>query len=84
MLQQPSVRLRIDDGPNYLLLTDRRYDVVTADIIRPYDPGGEPLLGRVLPPGMVQWLPPYSDYQYRLIMRHVSAGISLRYSLAYG
>jgi spermidine synthase len=79
VLQQPNVHLRIDDGRNYLLLHDRRYDVVTADIIRPYDAGAANLYSveyfrlvrdALKPDGlMVQWLPPYSEYQYRLILR---------------
>ncbi len=79
VLQQSNVHLRIDDGRNYLLLHDRRYDVVTADIIRPYDAGAANLYSveyfrlvrdALKPDGlMVQWLPPYSEYQYRLILR---------------
>lgn len=34
-----NVRIRADDGRNRLLVTDRRYDVVTADIIQPRSPG---------------------------------------------
>jgi spermidine synthase len=33
------VRFRIDDGRNFLLLTDRKYDVITADIIQPQHAG---------------------------------------------
>jgi spermidine synthase len=79
VLEQPNVNLRVDDGRNYLLLTDRRYDVVTADIIRPNDAGAANLYSAeyfrlvrdVLKDDgiMVQWLAPFSDYQYRLIMR---------------
>ena len=32
---QPNVSVRIDDGRNFLALTDRRFDVMTADIIQP-------------------------------------------------
>jgi spermidine synthase len=39
VLRQPHVRLRIDDGRNYLLLTPKRYDVLTADIIQPIHAG---------------------------------------------
>lgn len=35
VLDRPNVSLRVDDGRNYLMLTPRRYDVVTADIIIP-------------------------------------------------
>src|SRR4029079_15823843 len=30
-LTRPNVRMRVDDGRNFLLLTPNRYDVVTAD-----------------------------------------------------
>ncbi|MCA1561301.1 MAG: fused MFS/spermidine synthase, partial [Acidobacteria bacterium] len=33
VLRRPNVQLRVDDGRNHLLLTSRRYDVITADII---------------------------------------------------
>ena len=33
LLTQPNVTVRIDDGRNFLALTDRRFDVITADII---------------------------------------------------
>ncbi|HEY7060937.1 MAG TPA: fused MFS/spermidine synthase [Chloroflexota bacterium] len=79
VVHQPNVHLRVDDGRNYLLLTDRRYDVVTADIIRPNDAGAANLYSadyyrlvrNVLKDDglMVQWLAPFSDYQYRLLMR---------------
>ena len=39
VLRRPNVRLRVDDGRNYLLLTDRRYDVITADLILPIHAG---------------------------------------------
>lgn len=79
VLNLPNVHLRVDDGRNYLLLTDRRYDVVTADIIRPNDAGAAnlysaeyyTLVRNVLKDDglMVQWLAPFSDYQYKLLMR---------------
>ena len=39
VLRKPNVRLQIDDGRNYLLLTGKRYDVVTADVILPIHAG---------------------------------------------
>ena len=39
VLRQPNVRLRVDDGRNYLLTTKDRYDVLTADIIQPIHAG---------------------------------------------
>ena len=35
LLNRPNVNVRIDDGRNFLALTDRRFDVITADIIQP-------------------------------------------------
>ena len=35
LLTQPNVTVRIDDGRNFLSLTDRQFDVITADIIQP-------------------------------------------------
>jgi spermidine synthase len=79
ILERPNVDVRIDDGRNYLLLTDKRYDVITADIIRPNDAGAANLYSvdyyRLVRDAlkedglMVQWLAPFSDYQYRLLMR---------------
>jgi spermidine synthase len=34
-----NVEFRVDDGRNYLLLTDRKFDVITADIIQPQHAG---------------------------------------------
>ncbi len=79
ILNAPNVHVRVDDGRNYLLLTEKRYDVVTADIIRPNDAGAANLYSAdyyrlvrdVLKADglMVQWLAPFSDHQYRLLMR---------------
>ena len=35
LLNRPNVNIRIDDGRNFLALTKRRFDVITADIIQP-------------------------------------------------
>ncbi len=79
VLNQPNVHLRIDDGRNFLLLTDRRFDVVTADIIQPHHAGAGnlysreyfSLVRRVLSDGglVMQWIGRRSDSQYKLIMR---------------
>lgn len=78
VLSRPNVRLRVDDGRNYLMLTDSRYDVVTADIILPIYAGSGNLysaeyfrlLRRVLKPGgmVVQWVAG-TDAEYKLIAR---------------
>jgi spermidine synthase len=79
VLTRPNVRLRVDDGRNYLALTDQRYDAVTADIIQPIHAGAGNLysveyfrLARsVLRPGgvMLQWIGHRESEHYRLIMR---------------
>lgn len=66
VLTRPNVSLRVDDGRNYLMLTPRRYDVVTADIIHPIFAGSGNLysveyfrqMRRVLNPGGIamQWV----------------------------
>lgn len=78
-LRRPNVRLRVDDGRNHLLLTDRRYDVITADVIGPTHPGAGLLysveyfrLARAaLKPGglMAHWLVNLPETQHRLIVR---------------
>ena len=79
LLRRPTVRLRVDDGRNYLLLTSQQYDVVTADIIQPVHAGAGNLYSReyfrlasgVLRDGglMLQWIGHRDDEHYRLIMR---------------
>ena len=39
VLKRPNVRLHVDDGRNYLLLTRKKYDVITADLILPIHAG---------------------------------------------
>jgi spermidine synthase len=78
VLSRPNVRLQVDDGRNYLMLTDRRYDVVTADIILPIYAGSGNLysaeyfrlLRRVLKPGglVLQWVAG-TDAEYKIIAR---------------
>ena len=79
VLRQPSVRLRVDDGRNFLLLSGERFDVITADIIRPHHAGAGHLYSReyftlvrraLKEDGVaLQWLGHRSGNQYRLIMR---------------
>lgn len=66
LLRRPNVHLRIDDGRNFLTVTSRRYDVITADAIVPMLQGSNnlysreyfQLLRRALNPGGVvsQWV----------------------------
>lgn len=79
VLRRPSVNLRIDDGRNYMLLTPRRYDLITADVIRPFHVGAGNVYSveyfklaraRLKDDGiMLQWLGRLSEERYRLIMR---------------
>jgi spermidine synthase len=75
----PNVRMRVDDGRNYLLLSGRKYDVITADIIQPMHAGAGSLysaeyfrLGRAALDDdglMLQWIGRRETTQYKLIMR---------------
>lgn len=73
------ITLRVDDGRNYLLLTDRRYDVITADLIQPEHAGAGNLFSReyfdlarrVLADDglMLQWIGHRPETSYKLILR---------------
>ena len=79
VLSRPNVRLRVDDGRNYLLTTTRQYDVITADLIQPQLAGSGVLYSaeyfrlahRALRDGgvMLQWVGHRPPTQYRLIVR---------------
>jgi spermidine synthase len=79
LLRRPNVRVRIDDGRNFLMLSARDYDVLTADIIQPMHAGAGALYsveyfrlagGAVKDDGIVmQWIGRREDAHYRLIMR---------------
>lgn len=79
VLRRRHVTLRVDDGRNYLRLTSRRYDVLTADIIQPIHAGAGHLYSleyyglarRVLRRDglMLQWIGHRDAAHYRLIMR---------------
>jgi spermidine synthase len=78
VLDRPNMRLKVDDGRNYLMLTDKRYDVVTADVIHPIYAGSGNLysaeyfrlIRRVLNPGgmVLQWTAG-TDAEYKIIAR---------------
>jgi spermidine synthase len=73
-----NVHLKVDDGRNHLLLTRRKYDVVTADVIHPIFAGSGNLysaeyfrlMRSVLEPGgiVVQWVAG-TDAEYKVIAR---------------
>jgi spermidine synthase len=78
LLQQPHVRVTVDDGRNYLLLTEAKYDVITADVILPIHAGAGnlysaeyfSLVRRALKPGgiAIQWVAG-TEAEYKLIVR---------------
>lgn len=59
LLKRPNVHLRVDDGRNFLLMTRKKYDVVTADIILPRHAGAGAL---------------YSREYYQLVRRSLATG----------
>lgn len=79
VLNQSNVRVRVDDGRNFLLLSGERFDVITADIIQPIHAGAGSLYSReyftlvrqALEPGglALQWIGHRPPSQYKLIMR---------------
>jgi spermidine synthase len=78
VLDRRNVRIRVDDGRNHLLLTRRKYDVVTADVILPIYAGSGnlysaeyfTLMRNVLQPGgmVLQWVAG-TDAEYKAIAR---------------
>jgi len=79
VLKQPNVRIRIDDGRNFLLLSGETFDVATADIIQPIHAGAGNLYSReyfilvrraLKENGLaMQWIGHRPSTHYRLIMR---------------
>jgi spermidine synthase len=79
VVKQPNVRLRIDDGRNFLLSVSDPYDVVTADLIQPEHAGAGNLYSReyfalvrgALAPGglVLQWIGHRPEVEYHLILR---------------
>jgi len=78
VLTRSNVTLRVDDGRNYLLTTDRQYDVITADLILPVYAGSNNIYSadyfrlvrrRLRPEGLaLQWVAG-TDAEYKTIMR---------------
>src|SRR5207247_828357 len=69
VLEQPGVRVVLDDGRRYLAATDARFDVIVADLFVPWHPSAgalytremfETVARRLAPSGLFcQWLPLY-------------------------
>ena len=78
VLRKPTVKLHVDDGRNFLMLTSSRYDVITADVIHPIHAGSGNLYSaeyfrlarRALKPDgvVVQWVAG-TDAEYKMIAR---------------
>jgi spermidine synthase len=79
VLNRPNVRVRVDDGRNFLALSGEQFDVITADIIQPVHAGAGHLYSReyfelvrqALKPGglALQWIGHRQRSHYLLIMR---------------
>jgi spermidine synthase len=79
LLARPNVDIRIDDGRNFLALTARTFDVITADIIQPGHAGAGLVYSKeyftlvknaLRPDGVVlQWIGHRPFVEYSLIMR---------------
>jgi spermidine synthase len=79
LLNRPNVTVRIDDGRNFLALTDRKFDVITADIIQPGHAGAGHVYSReyftlvrnaLKDEGVaLQWIGHRPYVEYTLIMR---------------
>jgi spermidine synthase len=79
LLSRPNVRVKVDDGRNFMLLTPERYDVITADVILPMHAGAGNLysveyyrlMRRVLNRHgiAIQWIGSAGETEYKLIMR---------------
>ena len=79
LLNRPNVAIRIDDGRNFLALTGRRFDVITADIIQPGHAGAGHVYSReyfalvrraLTDRGIaLQWIGHRPSVEYKLIMR---------------
>jgi spermidine synthase len=79
LLNRPNVDIRIDDGRNFLALTPRKFDVITADIIQPGHAGAGHVYSQeyftlvrnaLKEDGVVlQWIGHRPFVEYTLIMR---------------
>jgi spermidine synthase len=79
LLKRPNVHLKVDDGRNFLMMTKKKYDVITADIILPRHAGAGALYSKeyyelvrnALAPGglVMQWNGGETEMEYKLMMR---------------
>ncbi len=79
LLTRPNAHLRVDDGRNFLMMSRKKYDVITADIILPRHAGAGALYSKeyyelvrdsLAEGGLVmQWNGGDSATEYKLLMR---------------
>ena len=79
LLARPNVHLRVDDGRNFLMMSRKKYDVITADIILPRHAGAGSLYSKeyyelvrdsLADGGLVlQWNGGDSETEYKLLLR---------------
>ncbi|HUF22875.1 MAG TPA: fused MFS/spermidine synthase [Vicinamibacterales bacterium] len=79
VLRQPHVRVMVGDGRTHLMVTRRKYDVVTADAIIPTHAGAGALYSAdyyrlvknvLTPSGLVaQWVGPTGTEQWKMLVR---------------
>jgi spermidine synthase len=79
LLKRPNVHLKVDDGRNFLMMSKKKYDVITADIILPRHAGAGSLYSKeyyelvrnALAPGglVMQWNGGETEMEYKLMMR---------------
>lgn len=79
LLTRPNAHLRVDDGRNFMMVTPKKYDVITADIILPRHAGAGSLYSkeyyelartRLAEGGLVmQWNGGETATEYKMLMR---------------
>lgn len=79
LLERPNVHMLVDDGRNFLMMTRKKYDVITADIILPRHAGAgslysreyyELVRSRLADGGLaMQWNGGDSITEYKMLMR---------------
>lgn len=78
LLEQPNVHMRVDDGRNFLTLTRKKYDLITADLIQPIHAGSNNVYSReyfeavraaLKPGGMTMQWANGTEAEYKTICR---------------
>lgn len=80
ILNLPHINVEVDDGRNYLLMHDKKFDVVTIDPAPPFFSAGtvnlytreffELVKSRLKPGGLLcLWIPPENKVEVRMVLR---------------